>query len=525
MKKLHSLKLYQDLPVAVQQQLPMIVEHQTYTAGTTLFKEGDPAGSCYLILSGCCGVFMSDLHSASRHASISSSAAPLEEENDAEQEEQQAEKNEEENDAKQEEQQPEKHEEDNHAEQEEQQPEKREDKDGGDAGEDPSSRAAQETVPAKTNTSDANDHVEDNDADALDDVEVEVQNRPLSHEERRRSVLLSTVNDPALVDDLADASREGHNDTMEDDSDLGSKICSLGSGALVGEMGLMNDEPRAASVRCLENSEFLVINRHDFMSCLNAEMQRAREEKDNFLLTHLPGMRRLKSSKNDGRTQVFYLFEKKRVPFGHVFLQQGSIQEDAVFIVFDGNVEFRHHEQPTSASVPRLNRKLSASAHRVNSKSSSGNQASDLFSHTAGVKRLGNLVSGGVFGSMPIAQVPEPFTVSVSSSSCEVFYVEQKNVTKLPRPIQESIREYLTRATTLRLQRLSHSRCAELAQSNSSPALGKGLLQLMPKLPKKIPPPSLQKQKDLRSGGTSKPLQTVARAVLADAAVGSAVIG
>lgn len=501
MKKLQGLKVYQDLPEAVQQQLPTIVEHRTYPAETTLFKEGDPPGSCYLILSGCCGVFIVSkstyqpkLGNVERPTSA---ASATEEDHEVKQEEEKTEE-------------------------------------------------PEETAPAETDVSEAKVHVEDDDADAPGDVEVEVQDKPLTDQEQRRTSLLSTVNDPAIVDAMMDAlstdearpserlsvesanvdlvpTVEGFSNVARDGSDIGVKVLSLSSGAFVGELGLMNDQPRAASVRCLENCEFLVINRDDFMSCLNAEMQRAREEKDNFLLTHLPGMRKLQSSRYDGRTQVFYLFEKKRVPVGHVFLQQGSIQEEAIYIVFDGTVEFRHNEQSKIAAGPRLRPKLSAGSRRANLKSSSGTQASDLLSHAAGLKRLGNLVSGGVFGSMPIAQVPEPFTVAVSSSSCEVFYVAQKNVTKLPRPIQESIREYLTRATTLRLQRLSHSRTADLSQSNSSPDLGKGLLQLMPKLPKKIPPPSLQKQKDVRS--SSAALQTVAKAVLADTAAGGAFVG
>ncbi|CAJ1327937.1 unnamed protein product [Effrenium voratum] len=63
------------------------------------------------------------------------------------------------------------------------------------------------------------------------------------------------------------ATVEGFN-CFREDSDLGPQVNALESGAVFGEVSLLSDAPRSASVRCLEDCELLVVNAVAFRKVL-----------------------------------------------------------------------------------------------------------------------------------------------------------------------------------------------------------------------------------------------------------------
>merc|ERR1711920_726840 len=73
----------------------------------------------------------------------------------------------------------------------------------------------------------------------------------------------------------------------------------------------------------------------------------------------------------------------------------------------------------------------------------------------------GVLLPGGVFGSLPTQGEPEPFTVLATTPATEVLYVSGDVVAKLPRRLLDTVRDYLTRATTWRLENLLQDREVE----------------------------------------------------------------
>jgi len=52
-------------------------------------------------------------------------------------------------------------------------------------------------------------------------------------------------------------------------------LCLLGSGEFFGEMGLIDDSPRSASVVAIEPCELLSVNKRDFRKCLNENVEMA----------------------------------------------------------------------------------------------------------------------------------------------------------------------------------------------------------------------------------------------------------
>lgn len=256
-----------------------------------------------------------------------------------------------------------------------------------------------------------------------------------------------------------------------EEATLGREMAKLGAGTLIGELALLNDQPRSASVQCVTDCEFYVMGRADFDNVIKEDMLRQGEEKLRFLVEHMPGMKEMPVPKPGGKVHASYLFKKAKYPRGHAFLVQGQEAESGIWAVFHGSVEFRRAEtlrQEGTESVPSLSTtrflRPSSSKRRGMTKASSmprlqkanaagtGNlalEANDA-NPTGVMSRRGVLVAGGVFGSLPL-QMPEPFTVNVSSATCEVFFLSAADFPKIPRKLLDTVQEYIAAATTWRL--------------------------------------------------------------------------
>jgi len=251
------------------------------------------------------------------------------------------------------------------------------------------------------------------------------------------------------------------------ESDLGTQVATLQPGSITGEIALVQDQPRTATLKCMQDTSFIIIGKLDFGRVLKAEMQRVREEKLNFLLEHLPGLRAVPVIAR-GRPHASYYFKKMSVPRGHEFLKQGQVADESLHVVVNGFVEFRRSEVSTSQTSEASRKSSMQKANMTRSHSALSQGAASKYqrsTRTANkskvVRRVGTIEVGGFFGSLPFME-PEPFTV-VAKSAVEVYFISQ-DIGKLPRRLVESIQGYLTEAMTCRLERLDSSRCADTLQ-------------------------------------------------------------
>lgn len=394
-KTLKGFKFFKDMEPGIQQKLTSIVQHISYEAGDVLFRQGDPPGSCYVILAGAVGIFV-NLELDSR-------------------------------------------------------------------------------IPA--------------------DYPPKPKDRRRTFAKRRSSSLGDIAN---LVDEQGrplKSTVEGFSGYNEW-SNLGSQVAVFGPGKLLGELALINDGYRGATCKLLQDTDFLVISRRNFDRILKEEFEKAQKEKLEFLVKHVPGVRELPLPKPGARPHASYFFKKHTHTRGYTFLTQGVQQEDCIYVVVSGSVEIQRREPhskicakrpssrpttPTSRPAktpivlgnrPRGVANGSGYGGQANMRRTRSSSTTQLDDSAGVVKRIGVLLPGGVFGSLPCLPA-EPFTVTVLSAPCEVYFCPPADIKKLPPKLVDNIREYLMRAMTWRLERLRSLRSAEIPGVALSAAVAK----------------------------------------------------
>jgi CRP-like cAMP-binding protein len=207
------------------------------------------------------------------------------------------------------------------------------------------------------------------------------------------------------------------------DMDFGNQVATLGPGSIFGELALLHEQPRNASITCSEDCELVVIKKDDFDALLKQEIKRAKHEKMNFLQAHCPGCKRLAKLRGRKINTVMYSFEKTTVPKGHTFFKQDNVTPVGVYLVSSGSVELR--SKTTSAvSSPGLYKPKTCN--------------------------LSVLLKGAAFGcSLP--GMPESFS-AVATSSCEVYYCTGADFLRLPRSIQQAIQDNLIETMLWRVE-------------------------------------------------------------------------
>jgi CRP-like cAMP-binding protein len=188
-------------------------------------------------------------------------------------------------------------------------------------------------------------------------------------------------------------------------------VAALGPGTLFGELALLNDNPRSATVSCYKNSEFLVIEKDDFDRLLKSELNRAKQEKLNFLRTHVPGVRSLPLANAE---RLLYYFNKHSVPKNHAFIEQGGMLMGDIFFVWQGSVE----------SYTRL--------------------------PNGGLRRRGILLRGSVFAAVP-ANTQSTFTVVATTSPCEVLHLRPEFRKQIPDVVMHSIKDSIDQTFARRM--------------------------------------------------------------------------
>ena len=111
-------------------------------------------------------------------------------------------------------------------------------------------------------------------------------------------------------------------------------IAKLKDGSSFGELALIDNKPRMATIRCLRNTNFMVLSKNDYNSVLGVIERRDYQEKINFL-KNIPILKVLTRTTLGKLTKQF----EPRSCIKGAFLYQEGDPADAVYIVKKGEFQ------------------------------------------------------------------------------------------------------------------------------------------------------------------------------------------
>eukprot|EP00930_Biecheleria_cincta_P021559 TRINITY_DN15948_c0_g5_i1.p1 TRINITY_DN15948_c0_g5~~TRINITY_DN15948_c0_g5_i1.p1 ORF type:complete len:603 (+),score=84.15 TRINITY_DN15948_c0_g5_i1:15-1823(+) len=240
----------------------------------------------------------------------------------------------------------------------------------------------------------------------------------------------------------------------------GDKVAQIGHGHMFGELALMNDKPRAATVKCLTDCTFVTINKASFESALKDEMKQAADEKVQFLGAHLPGFETLLMKKTQKNGDLSYFFKKATYPRGHVLLGQGIWGEAQIGVIQQGSADF--FRTADSCVQTAAQRACQDFLQEQRPQSSSSMRRVRSGTHLCGFPsddHAGTLAVGGIYASIPNASDASPFTLVASSTPCVVWQVSGADLDQLPKQFISLVQRVVAEANAWRLQSYSSVWC------------------------------------------------------------------
>jgi CRP-like cAMP-binding protein len=115
-------------------------------------------------------------------------------------------------------------------------------------------------------------------------------------------------------------------------------VTEKGSGYAFGELALMNDKPRSASVLALEETHLAILDKKDFKSIMEKSLKSKFAEQVSFLsgVPFLVGMTRIAKEK------LSLLMKPVKYSFGQTVIREGE-SLDKIYFIFH-NSEFEIHK-------------------------------------------------------------------------------------------------------------------------------------------------------------------------------------
>ncbi|CDW74956.1 UNKNOWN [Stylonychia lemnae] len=151
---------------------------------------------------------------------------------------------------------------------------------------------------------------------------------------------------------------------LEEDEFL-IQVAKLVDGSSFGELALLEQKPRAATIRCLQNSHFMVLTKNDYVKVIGKIERRTYNEKINFL-RNIPVFQLLTRTSLGKMT---YYFDTKNCIRDSILYKEGDNAE-FVYIVKKGELEATKkilHTGPKAENIEEiLENPLKANKHMNN---------------------------------------------------------------------------------------------------------------------------------------------------------------
>jgi len=244
-------------------------------------------------------------------------------------------------------------------------------------------------------------------------------------------------------------------------SNFGSQVTTLKNGDVFGELGLLEEKPRAATVKCLSKCTFLVIPKESFKTMFGGHISKG---KISLFVARVPGFQEwagknmLKTELNKhGRIVVSMqshpcdCFQKQFCAKGVKLLTEGEHAEPQIIVIGDGAVDFHRMKFSFPRFVAQRGSNCWENPARPTTPTSPGflkpvkiqkamTKTTEISDETLR-HRIGNR-PGTPLCSMGFFELPgaEPFTV-VTKCQMDVYICKGEDLKRLPQSIHMAIRE------------------------------------------------------------------------------------
>lgn len=183
-----------------------------------------------------------------------------------------------------------------------------------------------------------------------------------------------------------------------------------------GELALLSDQPRSATVKCLEACTFLIVDKDSFNKVIRADLLRMSYEAMHFFQMHVPGFQVIEPLPP---VHPSYHFKKRTFKKGHCFLAEGAATEETIWAIQVGEVKLTRKDWMRG-------------------------------------KEKDTMGAGEVFCSMSAVPLlaAEPFTVTVTSPTCEVFVLNSSFFCEMQESVLSELRKHLRQDIMKRVKSL-----------------------------------------------------------------------
>merc|ERR1712032_1588357 len=110
---------------------------------------------------------------------------------------------------------------------------------------------------------------------------------------------------------------------------------TLTPGGFFGELALLREKTRSATVKCLDDCDMLLVAKEDFDRCVKADILRDSYDRMNFFQEYVAGF---KDINPPPAIHPSYFFEHQVFKEGHRFLIEGATAEPTIWAIISGQV-------------------------------------------------------------------------------------------------------------------------------------------------------------------------------------------
>ena len=128
-----------------------------------------------------------------------------------------------------------------------------------------------------------------------------------------------------------------------------AEIAQLQAGNSFGELALIKNQPRRATIICNQNSYFMTLCKEDYLRILGQTFAKKLDEKVNFLHS----LKIFSNWSKKSLEKLSFFFSEKEYKANEILYKKND-EPDGVYIIINGEVEFTVNKKFKSSEFPKM---------------------------------------------------------------------------------------------------------------------------------------------------------------------------